>query len=147
MKKIALAAIAAFVCVSAAAQLNVKNARKATETITAIRTGFVRLCAAEKFIYFTLPSSNQFDGSQMFVLGKDKESALATLDDLIELVQQGEIGSSIEASNGPETCMIRVDKQLGVRVLYFDFPGCAGYCNTSKGEMEKLRAALKKWKE
>lgn len=146
MKKIIIAAIAALLCLPSFAQLNVQSSRKATQTIATLRAGTVKVCAAEKFIYFTLPSTNQFDGPGMFVLGTDKDSAIATLDDLIQLVQTGEIGSSVEAQNGPKTCTIRVDKQIGVRVLYFDFPDHAGQANTMKSELEKMKAALNKWK-
>lgn len=145
MKKLIIAAIAALVCVSAAAQLNVKKSRSATETIVTLRAGHVRLCAADSLIYFVLPSSNQFDDPQLFYLGKTADSAVETLDDLAALLADGDVGSSVDVDQRGRTVTIRVEKQLGVRVLYFDFPKCAGLVSTSKGELDKMKAALVKW--
>lgn len=147
MKKAIIAAIAALVCVSAAAQLNVRKTRSATETIATLRTGTVRLCARDSIIYFSLPSTNQFDNPGVFYLGKNSASAIETLDDLVGLLADGEVGSSVEVGQPGGTVTIRVDKQIGVRVLYFDFPGQAGLASTSKGELEKMKSALVKWRK
>ena len=112
MKKLILAAIAALVCVSAAAQLNVKKSRSATETIVTLRAGHVRLCAADSLIYFVLPSSNQFDDPQLFYLGKTADSAVETLDDLAALLADGDVGSSVDVDQRGRTVTIRVEKQL-----------------------------------
>ena len=147
MRRIILAALAALICVSAAAQLNVKKSRSATETIVILRAGSVKVCATENFIYFVLPSSNQFDDPFLFMLGKTAESAIETLDDLVQLVTEGEVGSSVDVEQGSKTVTILVDRQLGVRVLYFSAPGVAGSVSTSKGELERMKSALLKWKK
>lgn len=145
MKKMILAALAALVCVSAAAQLNVKKKQAAIETIATLRTGAVRLIARDSLICVSLPSDNQFDGPQVFYLGKGVDSAIETLDDLVQLVQEGEVGSSVEVDQAGKTVTVRVGKQVGVRVLYFNFPMQAGSVSTSKGELEKMKSALVKW--
>lgn len=148
MKKTVLALAAILACISASAQLNVKSSREATKTIATLRTGFVKLCAAEDCFYFTLPSSNKFESPQLFYLGKDPDAAIQTLDDLVKMIAPDKVGTSVEVENGPSgTCTILVEKQVGVTVLYFSFPGCAGLFSTSKGELEKMKAALVKWKK
>ena len=147
MKKAIIAAIAALVCVSAAAQLNVRKTRSATETIATLRTGTVRLCARDSIIFFSLPSTNQFDDPALFYLGEGAASAIDTLDDLVGLLADGDVGSSVDVEQPRGVVTIRVDKQIGVRVLFFTFPGQAGLVSTSKGELGKMKAALVKWRK
>ena len=145
MKKTILAALALLVCVSAAAQLNVKKKQAATETIATVRSGAVKLVARDSVICAIFPSTNQFDDAGVFFLGKGAASAIETLDDMVALIAEGEIGSGVDVEQAGKTVRLRVDKQLGVRVLYLDFPGQAGLISTSKGELEKMKSALVKW--
>jgi len=64
---------------------------------------------------------------------------------MVALIAEGEIGSGVDVDQAGKTVRLRVDKQLGVRVLYLDFPGQAGLISTSKGELEKMKSALVKW--
>jgi hypothetical protein len=145
MKKFVIAALAALVCVSAAAQLKVKASASAPKTIAVLRSGTVRVVASDEGIYFTLPSTNRFDNEPSFFLGKDADSAVQTLADLVALIENGDPGSVTEAERWPgQSCTLLVDKQLGVKVLYLDYSGLAGQASTSKGELEKMSAAILK---
>lgn len=81
----------------AMAQLNVTSQRE--NTIEKI-TQELFFDTSDSTYYIALTTTNQFDDYMMFKLGKGKESALQTIDDLLAFMEQGEKGDVISVENG-----------------------------------------------
>lgn len=97
MKKTLALLVALLISVGAMAQLNVTSARE--NTIEKI-TQELFFDTSDSTYYIALTTSNQFDDYMMFKLGKGKESALQTIDDLLAFMEQGEKGDVITVENG-----------------------------------------------
>ena len=112
-----------------------------TETIASVRMGFVSLRKSEGRYYISFSTTNQFDDKILLKLGDNKESAIQSLNDLIDILDslQGNAIQYIDNGYGRE---LRLWKLMGA--LYISADGYAGDANTSKGELKKFLSALQK---
>ena len=121
------------------AQLNVKREAEKFEKIASARTGLVDLMNHDERYYIAFPTTNQFDDPFIFYLGNDKESAIKTLKDLIELC--GTITKEDMLTIDNEGKELRITKGLA-GALYFAMDGYAGIASTVKSELNKFLKAL-----
>ena len=110
-----------------------------SETIESVRMGIVSLKKAENEYYLTFKTTNQFDDLMVLKLGDSKESAIQSLQDILEILDtlQGNATQYIDNGYGRE---FRLYKVMGA--LYISADGYAGDGNASKGELKKLLKAL-----
>lgn len=142
MKRYLFFVIAVLLSIPASAQLNVK-AKSNVKPIGTIRTGVINVFQQDSLFFISLKTNNAFDDPGIFNLGKGKESAFATLDDLVGILENGEPGEAYQVESRPgRTCTLVVGKQLGVRIVTFSFDECAGTQSMSKGEFEKVRGIV-----
>ena len=99
MKRIILFATLMLISITSFAQLNVQSKSDALQTICSLRTGLVKAYYHEGIYSVDIPSTNQFDEGGLFFLGRDKEGALKTLDDLIHFLESAGNGESITAKD------------------------------------------------
>lgn len=97
MKKTLTLLVMLLISGMAMAQLNVTSAHE--NTIEKI-TSELFYDTSDSTYYIALTTSNQFDDYMMFILGKGKESAIQTIDDLLAFMEQGEKGDVITVDNG-----------------------------------------------
>lgn len=110
-----------------------------SETIESVRMGIVSLKVANGEYYLSFQTTNQFDDLMVLKLGETKESAIQSLQDIIEILDglQGNATQFIDNGYGRE---FRLSKVMGA--LYISADGYAGNGNTSKGELKKFLKAL-----
>jgi hypothetical protein len=106
------------------AQLNITNKSEKIERISSARTGFISLNKQGDIYYVGLHSSNQFDNPGIFYLGKDKESSLATLNDLLTLQETLKKGEYVVTVAPKKTklieCYINGGERAHKRVIVID---------------------------
>lgn len=144
MKKYLFLLVSLLIAIPASAQLNVK-AKSSIKPIGSVRTGIINVFQADSLFYISLKTDNNYDDPGIFDLGKGKDAAFATLDDMVKILNDGEPGEAYQVDGGHgRTCTLVVAKQLGVRILKFSFPECAGSQSMSKGELEKVKDIIDK---
>ena len=123
------------------AQLNITNKSDKIERISSARTGLISLNKQGDIYYVGLHSSNQFDNPGIFYLGKDKESSLATLNDLLTLQETLKKGECVDVKDisGKKISI----SQAMTGNLAFQFSDMAGICYLHKNEIKKFINALK----
>lgn len=144
MKRILITLAAILMAIPAFAQLNVTR-KTDNKQIGTVRTGIIRVFQSSSGFAMALTTDNQFDEAQVFFLGADKDSAKATLDDMVALIDEGS-EETTEVDTGTGKCLLKVTKQLGVKILSFSFYGAAGTQSMSKGELNKVKAIVEKAK-
>lgn len=110
-----------------------------SETITSVRMGIVSLKVADDVYYLSFQTTNQFDDIMILKLGQTKESAIQSLQDIIDILDnlQGNATQYIDNGFGKE---FRLYKVMGA--LYISADGYAGSGNVSKGELKRFLKAL-----
>ena len=131
-----VAALLAF-GLAASAQLKVTHEFEKTEKIATARLGFVRLEKSGDRVYMTLPSSNKFDDTELFWLGKTVHSAAQTLADIVDLFDTLEEAVKVQDAFGKDVLISKMGGNL-----YFHFEIQAGQRFLSKAEAKKLLNAL-----
>ena len=142
MKRILITLAAIIMALPALAQLNV-TAKTDSKQIGTVRTGIIRVFRSSSGYSMALTTDNRYDDAQVFFLGEDKESALATLDDMVGIID-GDGDEALEVETGTGKCLLKVTKQLGVKILTFSFYGAAGTQSMSKGELNKVKGIVEK---
>lgn len=143
MKKILIAIITAMILmpIMADAQIQKKSTIK-TETLLSLRMGYMNLKLSEGMYFITMLTTNQFDDAMLLKLGDTKESAIQSLNDLMEIT------SSISG----QEC-VRIDNGFGRELRFYkgamggvtiQADGYAGYVNTAKSEFKKMLNKLVK---
>ena len=143
MKKILIAIITAMILmpIMADAQIQKKSTTK-TETLLSLRMGYMNLKLSEGMYFITMLTTNQFDDAMLLKLGDTKESAIQSLNDLMEIT------SSISG----QEC-VRIDNGFGRELRFYkgamggvtiQADGHAGYVNTAKSEFKKMLNKLVK---
>ena len=143
MKKIFIAIITAMILmpIMADAQIQKKSTTK-TETLLSLRMGYMNLKLSEGMYFITMLTTNQFDDAMLLKLGDTKESAIQSLNDLMEIT------SSISG----QEC-VRIDNGFGRELRFYkgamggvsiNADGYAGTVNTAKSEFKKMRDKLMK---
>lgn len=110
-----------------------------SETIASARMGVVSLKVADNVYYLAFQTTNQFDDFMILKLGQTKESAIQSIQDIIDILGnlQGNDTQYIDNGYGKE---FRLYKVMGA--LYINADGYAGSGNISKGELKKFLKAL-----
>lgn len=143
MKKILIAIITSMILmpIMADAQIQKKSTTK-TETLLSLRMGYMNLKLSEGMYFITMLTTNQFDDAMLLKLGDTKESAIQSLNDLMEIT------SSISG----QEC-VRIDNGFGRELRFYkgamggvsiNADGYAGTVNTAKSEFKKMRDKLMK---
>ena len=140
MKRIILALLIALLPSVSQAQLKIKSKTEAAETICSYRTGYEKLLYSEDLGYYLcLGSTNRYDKPLLFPLGEDKESAVATLKDLLSLPEA--IGNedmiTVEGFVG-EQVRISVEELLGIKGINFKGEGMAGTGGITPSNLKKM---------
>lgn len=142
MKKIIIAIISAMILMPTMADAQIqKTGTFKTKTLSSVRMGFVNLkLSGNGTYYLAMKTSNQFDDYMLLKLGENKESAIQSLNDLIDIMDslKGESTQYIQNGYGRE---LRLWKLLGA--LYISCDGYAGDANVGKGELKKFIKAIK----
>lgn len=97
MKKTLTLLVTLLISVGAMAQLNVTSSGKNTRERISDELWFNN---ADSVYYVVLSTTNQFDDHMVFQLGKGKESAIATLDDFLNMMETFNQGDHVKADNG-----------------------------------------------
>lgn len=85
MKRLALIFALLLASIAASAQISNVKTQESIKTVAKFRMGLCSLKAQGDVYYFSIASSNDLDGSEIVYLGDSKESALQTMQDLIDL--------------------------------------------------------------
>lgn len=143
MKKFLLAAAAIFAaCSLADAQIYVESQRKSPELIGRFRTGDCSVWISSSGYNIALSTSNRYDDLFIFYIGETKESALETLDDLIEVCSSDEMEETIfsfSTCNGKYVYKAEVVAPLGSKGLWFYKDGYAGSITLWKNELQRAK--------
>ena len=126
------------------AQLNVTSKiEKEPEAVCTLRMQYSWLKWSPDLGYFiAAKTDNQFDDPLLFVLGKTGESAIATLKDIIALIENQVALTTVQQS-GKEYTLI-LEKMIGKYYISIKEEGNAGDTNFTPKELEK---GIKKIKE
>lgn len=143
MKKLLILIISAFCLMPLASAQIQKTASNKITTIASCRMGFVNLRLNEGMFFLSIGTTNQFDNMMLLKLGDDKESAIQSLNDLVDILESltGEDMQGIDNGFGKE---FRLYKSLGA--LYIKADGYAGSGNIAKSELNKFIKALEAYK-
>lgn len=132
-----LAALVLF-SVAASAQLDIQGKELTTETLSTARFGNMRLVhSSDDWYYMVLASNNQFEDSELFVLGKDYDSALKTMQDIGNLFDTLKGSVTVKDAAGTEVLLTKKGPNI-----FFRYEVQAGQRWLSKGEMQKFLTAL-----
>ena len=138
MKKILLTLAVVLMALPLSAQLKTTG-KNSFKTLGTVRMGVVLVTQGDAGIAMGVNTNNRFDNPGFFFLGGDKESALQTVKDLIDVLENGEEGDMITVECAPgHKCDLIPKKQLGIKTLFFYFDDCAGYQNMTRQELEKI---------
>ena len=142
MKKIVMIVISMMILLPNALNAQIKKTGSfKAETIASVRMGVVNLRKAEGDFYLAMQTTNQFDDAMILKLGDTKESALQSLNDLVDIMESLQGSEMQQIDNGYGT-NFRLWKDLGT--LYFSADGYAGNGNIAKFELKKFIKALQK---
>ena len=125
------------------AQLNVTSQiEKPSEEVGTIRMMSIYLKYSDGLGYFlTIDTDNRFDGAMIFCLGNNAESAIATVNDMISLIDKHIASTEVKQGSSIFTLS---NYKFAKNYLYFQQKGYAGDNAMSKKELEKI---IKKIKE
>lgn len=120
------------------AQLNVTKVNDEIVTISSLRVGNISLKKQGDTYYLGIMSNNQFDLPQIFYLGTSRESAISTLNDMVELIET--IGkSTVVVDNGGRSLSLY---KVSSMALGIDFNTGAGTYWIATNEAKKFIKAL-----
>ena len=145
MKKTAFALILAVLVmlpVSAFAQLNIKSETTKLKPLATSRAGSVTLTYIGGWYSVSINSTNQFEDPKSFYLGETKESAIKTLDDLLEIAGDG--SKIVKVENYYRIVRLYGNNLMGTKVVVFDFGSSAGTYQLSTMELRKFKKAIEK---
>ena len=133
-------------CTVSNAQISGISTTAGSQRLGGFRSGIAQVMSRDGEIYLLLPSTNQLDDYFSFVLGKDKESALQTLDDIENLFVNTKNGDyvSFQTCAGEYTYQARVEYLLGIGTLLFDAEWYAGEIGFSSSEIPRVRRIIQR---
>lgn len=135
MKKIFVIIISTMILMPTMADAQIKiESRKTTETLLSLRMGFIDLTYNGSY-FLSMSTTNQFDDPIVISLGKDKQEAMQTLQNLIDLTTSIKKGECITIENtfGEKLRIFRYCKNT---ISIFS-DGRAGSSNTNKSELSR----------
>lgn len=144
MKKILLSLILTtlFGVTSIYPQLYKIEKKPQTETVLKLRGNTVRLTKTDSTYFLDLPTSNRFDDPFIIMLGNSKEESIATIDQMINLIDNLKNDENITAMNAERELSIIKRSGMGSSVLYLQMDGYAGIAGITKKELVKIRKKM-----
>lgn len=143
MKKIIIAIISAMILMPTMvdAQIQKKSTTK-TETLLSMRMGYMNLKYSEGTYFITMLTTNQFDDAMVLKLGNSKDSAIQSLNDLIDISSNISGKECVRIDNGYGRELRFYKGTMGGVTIMAD--GYAGVVNTAKSEFKKCLNKLQK---
>ena len=144
MKKILLSLVLTmFVGVSSIySQLYIIEKEPKSETILKLRGNTVRLTKTESKYWVVLPTSNRFDDPFIILLGDGEEESVATIDQMINLIDNLQNDEGVTAMNAGRELSINKRSGMGTSVLYLQMDGYAGIAGITGKELVKIRKKM-----
>lgn len=142
MKKIIVAIICLMMLpIMADAQIQKKSTTK-TETLLSLRMGYMKLTLSDGKYVIRMLTTNQFDDALILKIGETKESAIQSLNDLMEICTTITGQDCVRIDNGYGRELRFYKGAMGGVTIHAD--GYAGYVNTAKSEFKKMLDQLVK---
>lgn len=141
MKKIIIAIISAMILMPTMADAQIqKTGSFKAKTLATARMGVVNLkLDGDGIYYLAMKTTNQFDDYMVLKLGENKESAIQSLNDLIDIFDSLN-GDAVQYINNGYGIELRLWKFMGG--LYISADGYAGDGNVGKGELKRFISAI-----
>lgn len=139
MKKFFMFIVVVMACViNANAQLNVTSVIKdKPQKIMTLQMAYSSFNKDSVLGYYIImQTSNRFDKSTLLCLGEDDESAIQTLNDLKNLIEEGI--ASVEITQGNEKITLMYRNELGVKQLILKSNKNAGQSWLTLNQIEKM---------
>lgn len=132
------------VSLTAFAQLNVQAEHAKLERLGSLRSTYAYLNARGTTYFLSIRTTNQFDDGTRFVLGKNAESAIQTLKDLIDAANVMDVDAVLEVmdADGEQAVLVK-KKMIGKPYLLIQMAGQAGSSNITPAELEKAIGLIK----
>jgi uncharacterized protein YdeI (BOF family) len=137
MKKIIIAIISAMILIPTMADAQIAvHKKQSVETLMNLRGGWVSLTKYGTAYSLIMRSDNQFDDVYVIILGKDRRTAIESLEALVDVAASIKVGETIDFSDSYKTYYVSRGTFKGE--VWFKSSGQAGYGKTSKKELERL---------
>lgn len=139
MKKFFMFIVVVMACIiNANAQLNVTSVIKdKPQKIMTLQMAYSSFNKDSVLGYYIImQTSNRFDKSTLLCLGEDDESAIQTLNDLKNLIEEGI--ASVEITQGNEKITLMYRNELGVKQLILKSNKNAGQSWLTLNQIEKM---------
>lgn len=140
MKKIVIFIIAIIMIPMMADAQITKKRTSTTETIVSLRMGNMNLKKSGTTYFLAMGTDNQFDDYMLLILGDDTESAVQSLNDMIEICETITAQDNVVIDNGYGR-ELRIYKGV-MGGISINADGYAGSVNTAKSEFRKMRDKL-----
>lgn len=117
MKRITsiVAALLVFGAVNASAQLSIGNKSEGPERIATLQQMWAWLYRTQEGYFFVCKTDNQFDDSIWLDLGPTKEEAAATVQSLIDALNEATKGERLEIESRGEKYMLLCETTMGIK--------------------------------
>ena len=123
-------------------QLYIIEKEPKSETILKLRGNTVRLTKTESKYWVVLPTSNRFDDPFIILLGDGEEESVATIDQMINLIDNLQNDEGVTAMNAGRELSINKRSGMGTSVLYLQMDGYAGIAGITGKELVKIRKKM-----
>jgi hypothetical protein len=150
MKKIILFLLVVFISNTAFAQLNITSRNSQPEKVMSIRPGYSQLYyeieESDTLYYFSINTDNRFDNPIYFTIGYGKNSAIQSVEDLIEIAEKGNENNetiSVPGMYTDDKIYISSAAIFGIKGLILTQRGHAGVSNLNLGELRRVSKKLK----
>ena len=150
MKKIILFLLVVFISNTTFAQLNIISRNSRPKKVMSIRLGYSQLYyeveKSDTLYYFSINTDNRFDNPIYFAIGYGKNSAIQSVEDLIEIAEKGNENNETISVPGMFTdnkIYISSSAILGIKGLILTQSGHAGVSNLNLGELRRVSEKLK----
>ena len=150
MKKIILFLLVVFISNTTFAQLNIISRNSQSKKVMSIRLGYSQLYykveESDTLYYFSINTDNRFDNPIYFAIGYGKNSAIQSVEDLIEIAEKGNENNETISVPGMYTdnkIYISSAAILGIKGLILTQKGHAGVSNLNLGELRRVSEKLK----
>ena len=150
MKKIILFLLVVFISNTTFAQLNITSRNSQPEKVMSIRPGYSQLYyeieESDALYYFSINTDNRFDNPIYFAIGYGKNSAIQSVEDLIEIAEKGNENNetiSVPGMYTDDKIYISSAAILGIKGLILTQRGHAGVSNLNLGELRRGSKKLK----
>lgn len=150
MKKIILFLLVVFISNTTFAQLNITSRSTQPKKVMSIRPGYSQLWykieESDTLYFFSINTDNQFDDPIYFAIGYGKNSAIQSVEDLIEIAEKGNKNNetiSVPCMYTDDRIYISFGAIFGIKGLILTQRGHAGVSNLNLGELRRISKKLK----